>query len=339
MRRLDNPPNRFDRLALEWEVEPPPATLEVYEDTTRRILAENDSPDIGFRLSVNPYRGCSHACAYCYARPSHEYLGFGAGSDFETRILVKTRAPELLRAELSKPGWRGELIAFSGDTDCYQPLEAHYGLTRACLEVCLERSNPVGVITKSYLIARDAELLGAMARRQLVTVAFSIPFFDAALARAIEPGAPRPGKRFEAMEILSRAGVPTRIMVGPIIPGLNDDQIPALLERAKAAGASGASRVLLRLPGAVREVFLTRLQAQLPLKAARVEALVRETRGGQLNDPRFGHRMRGSGAYWEAISRSFDLSCRRLGLDAGERRSVPAAVPAIRAPAQLSLFE
>ncbi len=338
MRPVANPPGRFDAYVAEWEVEPPPAELQVFEDTTRAILAENDSPDVGFRFSVNPYRGCTHACAYCYARPSHEYLGFGAGTDFDTKIVVKLRAPEILREQLDAPSWQGDLICFSGDTDCYQPLEAHYRLTRRCLEVCRDVGNPVGLITKSFLVTRDRDVLAEMARAGLAAVTMSIAFADDDLARAIEPGAPRPSKRFEAMRVLTDAGIPTRIMIGPIVPGLNDDQIPELLERAKQGGARGASRVLLRLAGAVRPVFLERLREAVPLRAERVEARIREVRGGALNDPRFGHRMRGNGTYWDVIDDLFLLHQKRLGLDA--RELVPSAVPpeSLRRRGQLSLF-
>jgi len=324
MRPVDNPPNRFERLCLEWEVEPPAAELQVFEDATRSILSENDSPDLGFRWSVNPYRGCGHACSYCYARPSHEFLGFGAGTDFETRLVVKTRAPELLRTALHRTSWRRELIAFSGDTDAWQPLEAHYGLTRRCLEVCRDAGNPVGIVTKSWLVTRDIDILGSMAAEGLVKVAMSIAFVDEEVARQIEPGAPRPNKRFEAIRRLADAGVPVDVSVAPIIPGLNDHELPEILERARDAGAKGATRVLLRLPGAVEQVFLERLRAELPLRAKRVEERIRDTRGGELNDGRYGHRMKGKGVYWDAIARTFDLARERLGLT---RRFRPEAAP------------
>jgi len=339
MRLEDNPRNRFDRYYREWEVEPPAATIEVTEDHSRSILSENDSPDVGFRFSVNPYRGCTHACAYCYARPSHEYLGLGAGTDFDTKILIKPQAPELLREALEKDSWKGDLIAFSGDTDCYQPLEAHYRLTRRCLEVCLEIGNPIEVVTKSFLVSRDRDLLGKMAADGLASVAISVPFFDEDLARLIEPGAPRPSKRFEAMRLLADAGVPVTVLVAPIIPGLNDDQVPKLLERAKECGARGAGRILLRLPGAVREVFLGRLRERVPLRAAKVEALLRETRGGQLTDPRFGHRMRGTGVYWQAVNDAFELHRKRLGLVPEQVGSKAARPPRpLRRRGQLDLF-
>jgi len=338
MKRLDNPTHRFEQVALDWEVPPPEVHIEVYEDATKSILAENNSPDIGFRWSLNPYRGCTHACAYCYARPSHEYLGFGAGTDFDTRIAVKLKAPELLREALAKRSWRRELIAFSGDTDCYQPLEAQYLLTRRCLEVCLEFGNPVGLITKSFLVTRDVDILEAMAREGLVSVAISVAFADDDMARLMEPGAPRPSKRIEALARLAAAGVPCEVVVAPIIPGLNDDQIPAILERARAAGAVGAGHVLLRLPGAVREVFLTRLKEKFPLRAKRVEALLAEARDGRLNDPRFGHRMTGSGPYWEAVAASFELHCRRLGLTAERCVLEPKPRP-VPLRGQMNLFD
>lgn len=339
MRRVSNPPSRFESVCRKWEVEPPAATLEVLEDNTRTILARNESPDVPFRWSVNPYRGCGHACAYCYARPGHEYLGFGAGTDFDTRIVIKPQAPELLRAALHKPSWTGELIAFSGDTDCYQPLEAVYRLTRRCLEVCAEAGNPVGIISKSFLITRDVDVLSAMAAEDLVSVAVSVPFADEELARLIEPGAPRPAKRFEAMARLSEAGVPVEVLVGPLIPGLNDDQIPEILARAREAGAEGASSVLLRLPGPVRDVFFERLRAALPLRADRIEARIRDSRGGRLSDSRFGHRMRGEGPYWQMIEQSFELHRQRNGLTRTLRRGEPASKPSPPpAPAQMSLF-
>lgn len=336
VRPIDNPPSRFAPYYLEWEIEPPAASLQVFEDSSKSILVRNESPDVPFRWSVNPYRGCTHACAYCYARPSHEYLGFGAGTDFDSKIVVKSRAPELLRAELYDPRWQGELIAFSGDTDCYQPLEAHYRLTRGCLEVCRDVGNPVGIVTKSFLITRDVALLAELAREDLVSVAMSIAFLDDDMARAIEPGAPRPTKRFEAMRILTEAGVPVEILIGPIIPGLNEDQIPKLLTRAKDCGASGASRVVLRLPGAVKDVFLSRLRQVLPLRADRVEARIRDVRGGNLSDPRFGHRMTGSGTYFDAIDQSFVLHRKRLGLTRAWRGEHKAAN--LRRPGQLGLF-
>jgi DNA repair photolyase len=343
MRVVNNPRHRFERQYVEWLDEPPPARLEVHEETaTKEILSKNDSPDIPFTWSLNPYRGCTHACAYCYARPTHEYLGFGAGTDFETRIVVKLQAPELLRARLGSRAWRGDVIAFSGDTDCYQPLEAHYHLTRRCLEACRDLRNPVMIVTKAWLVQRDAALIGEIARVAGATACVSLAFDDPALARAIEPGAPRPARRIEAIRALADAGVRTGVIFGPIIPGLNEDQIPTVLEKAKAAGAQFASRLLLRLPHAVKDVFLERVRRELPDRAKRIESRIRDVRGGGLSDSRFHDRMRGQGAYWDLVDATFRLHAARLGLAARDDRHV--AEPALprdpphRPGDQLQLF-
>lgn len=341
MKRLDNPPNPYVSACHEWLEPPPPVEVVVYEERARSIIAENDSPDVGFRYSVNPYRGCQHACVYCYARPTHEYLGFGAGSDFETRIVVKINAAELLEREFRRPKWTGEVLAFSGVTDCYQPLEAVYGLTRACLEVCLRFRNPAGVVTKSYLVVRDADLLSDLAREASARVMFSIPFRDAKDSRLIEPGAPTPERRFEAMRRLADAGVPVGIMVAPIIPGLNDRDIPELLARAADCGATAAGHTALRLPGSVESVFLARVREAMPLRYDRIEHRLREIRGGELYDGRFGSRMRGSGTYWDSVMQLFAVAARRHGFgEPFERRTestfrVPAEPP--RAGMQLEL--
>ena len=321
MKRVANPPNPYAHVHAEYLGEPPPVRLEVYEEDARSILACNDSPDIPYRWSLNPYRGCQHACSYCYARPTHEYLGFGAGTDFESKICVKRNAPELLDRELSSPRWRRDEIAFSGVTDCYQPLEVVYQLTRRCLEVCCRHATPVGIVTKSYLILRDLDVLGRLHSTAGVHVMYSIAFCDDALARAVEPGAPPPSRRFEAMRRLHEAGIPVSVMVAPIICGLNDREIPAVLERAAECGARSASYTPLRLPGNVAAVFLERLRAALPESARRIEARIREMRGGRLNDPRFGHRMRGSGEYWRGVEQLFVRTARRLGLAAGSLES------------------
>ena len=324
-RPVSNPPNPWESTCLEWLEEPPAATLEVYEEEARSILAENQSPDLGFRFSVNPYRGCWHACAYCYARPSHQWLGFGAGTDFERRIVVKRNAPRLLRRELGRRGWQRELVVFSGDTDCYQPLEASYGLTRACLEVCGEHSTPVGVITKSALVRRDVDVLAELARRGLATVHVSIPFADPELARRIEPFAPPPARRFETLRILSDAGIPTGVSVSPLIPALNDAQVPEILERARQAGARFAFSTLLRLPGEVRAVFEARLREALPLRAEHVLSALRDARGGRLTESAFFERQRGRGPRWAILRDLFELHRRRLGFeDSGSRRGGPA---------------
>ena len=340
-RPASNPKNRFAREHVEWE-EPPLRHVRVVEDASREILSHNDSPDVGFSHSVNPYRGCQHACAYCYARPTHEYLGFGAGTDFDTAIVVKRRAPELLRAAFERPSWRGETVAFSGVTDPWQPLEAELRLTRACLEVCLEYRNPVGVITKSALLGRDLDLLAALAREARVSVAVSLPFLDPALARALEPWAAHPGRRLDLIARLADAGLAPTVMVAPVIPGL-DHELPRVLEAAREAGAARAGWVLLRLPGAVAPVFEERVRAALPDAAPRILHLVRETRGGGLYDPRFGRRFRGEGPYAAAIAAVFEKTAARLGYETAGRtcdRSEPPST--FRRPprnGQLALFD
>jgi DNA repair photolyase len=332
MRPVSNPPNPYLGEHREWLEPPPAARVEVYEETARSILSENDSPDIPFRWSVNPYRGCQHACAYCYARPYHEYLGMGAGTDFDTKLVVKTNAAALLRAAFSKKAWRGEQVNFSGVTDCYQPLEAVYKIMRACLEVCREFRNPVAVVTKSFLVMRDAELLAELDRAAGATVYQSIAFADDATARLIEPQAPPPSKRLEAMRRLTAAGVPVGVMVAPIIPGLNDRDIPRILEQAAAAGARSAAYIALRLPGSVEPVFFERIRATMPDRVARIEARIREIRGGRLNDPRFGRRMCGSGTYWESVRNLFRMSRERYGLTRPDRRPRDDDAPASSRP-------
>jgi DNA repair photolyase len=349
LRRVDNPPNPYLCEHREWLEPPPEARLEVYEETAKTILTENDSPDIPFRWSVNPYRGCQHACAYCYARPYHEYLGFGAGTDFDLKIVVKTNAAELLRDALGRPSWSREWVCFSGITDCYQPLEAVYLLTRRCLEVCREFGTPVSLVTKGYLVVRDAELLATLHRRAGAHVFISIAFAEDELARIIEPQAPPPSRRFEAVRRLVQAGVPVSLMVAPIIPGLNDREIPTILLRGAQAGARSASYTALRLPANVAPVFLSRLRQAAPLKADRVEARIRELRGGALNDPRFGRRMTGEGQYWRSIQSLFEVSLRRYGMNAVPTlSSTPDGTPRITGPkyprrpppdGQLSLFQ
>jgi DNA repair photolyase len=316
LRPISNPPNPWLSTEVEYlEGEPPDAKLEVYEDHTREILASNDSPDIGFKWSVNPYRGCFHACAYCYARPTHEYLGLGAGTDFDRKITVKPDAPGLLRQAFERKSWQGELIVFSGVTDCYQPLEASYRLTRGCLEVCAEYKNPVGIITKAPLIERDLDLLQELARVARVGVTVSIPIWDRAHAHAIEPYVATPQRRMKTIERLAAAGIDVGVNIAPIIPGLSDADVPQILEAAHAAGARRAGYVFLRLPGSVAQVFEERIRLALPLRAGRVLNLVREARGGKLYDSRFGVRGRGEGNYAEATRALFDQTARRLGMN------------------------
>jgi len=317
---ISNPPNPWAATEVEYLEGAPEVKLEVFEDRTRQILARNNSPDVGFTFSVNPYRGCFHACAYCYARPSHEYLSLGAGTDFDRKIVVKLRAAELLRAAFAswkKKRWRKETVAFSGVTDCYQPLEASYRLTRACLEVCVEHANPAAIITKSALIERDVDVLVELARVASVFVTVSIPFWDPERARAIEPYVATPARRLRVIETLARAGLDVGVNVAPIIPGLNDQDIPRILAAARNAGATRAGCVLVRLPGSVKQVFEQRLRHALPLVADRVLHRIRETRGGQLYDPRFSVRGRGEGTYADAIKTLFDTTAARLGYERG----------------------
>ncbi len=320
-----NPANRFERVRcvndfeqLESAADLPIVARQPTEflpDRSRTVISHNDSPDIGFRYSLNPYRGCEHGCAYCYARPSHEYLGMNAGLDFETRILVKHDIAERLRAELADPSWQGELIVISGVTDCYQPAERQHRLTRACLEVLLEARQPLGIVTKNALITRDLDLLAELARRNLVHVHISLTTLDETLARTMEPRTATPTARLRAIRALSSAGVPTSVMTAPIIPGLNDQELPALLAAAKEAGAWRANFTLLRLPMAVRPIFEEWITRNYPAKADRVLGLIRATRGGKLNDSRFGSRMRGQGNYADGLARTFEIFRKKHGLD------------------------
>jgi len=458
-KRVSNPPNPWASTHVEWLEEAPEAELEVFEEDAKSILAENDSPDLGFRFSLNPYRGCFHACAYClvgdtrilmadgrtralrdlavgdaivgtelqgkyrrcvetrvlahwstvkpayrivlregtelvasgdhrfltergwkhvtgaergaeqrphltvgdglvgkdadlpvrsieplgvempmfdittgtgdfiangvishncYARPSHQWLGFGAGTDFDRKIVVKVNAPEVLEATFKKPSWKGELILFSGDTDCYQPLEASYQLTRRCLEVCAEFRNPVSIITKSAVIRRDVDVIARLAREARAHVTLSIPFAHDDVARKIEPGASSPARRFDTLRMLSDAGISTGVNIAPVIPGLTDPDIPEILERARAAGARTAAMMLLRLPGEVLPVFQERIRDSLPIERVRkIEHAIVELRGGsgKMNESAFGARGRGLGPRWRAIEALFDLHRRRLGFD------------------------
>lgn len=337
-RPVQNPPNPWRSDSIEYLDEPPIANLEVFEEEAKSIVASNDSPDIGFNFSVNPYRGCYHACAYCYARPSHQYLGFGAGTDFERKIVVKKNAVELLRAHFEKRSWRGDQLAFSGVTDAYQPLEAAYRLTRGCLEVCLEYRNPVGIVTKGALIMRDAELLGELAARARAVAFISVPFSDESLRKRVEPNASPIDKRFAAMSALASQGVEVGVAVAPIIPGLNDRQIPEVLARAKDAGATRAFFVMLRLPAEVRPVFLERIAEAVPGEAAKIESALVQIRRGKLNESAFGKRMRGEGPRYEVIEALFDSQCRRLGLKRRDERAEERTSTFARPRAQLSLF-
>ena len=344
MRYVNNPPNPYLSASVEWIGEPPSAQLEIFEETeTRSIITSNNSPDIPFEFSVNCYRGCPHACTYCFSRPTHEYLGWGAGTDFERKIVAKVNAPKILRAEFMKKRWKGETLIFSFTSDPYIPQEATYQLTRQCLEVCLEFRNPIGIITKSALIRRDKDLLAALSREAKAEVFFTIPFADVKTSRALEPFAPYPSARFAAMKDLADAGVEVGIGIAPVIPGLSESHIPELLKRAHEAGARRAFFSMLRLPGSVAPYFVERLEQEMPDRAPKILKRVREMRGGKLNSSEFGNRMRGSGKHWEMVRQVFKLHCDRLGMnvenDVNRWDSIEKKQTTFRRPtAQLNLF-
>jgi DNA repair photolyase len=338
-----NPPNRFETLRFLPDAEahdpddPGPRT-HFFRDTSRSIIARNDSPDVGFTFSINPYRGCEHGCAYCYARPTHEYLGFSAGLDFETRILVKEDAPELLRQELSSRRWVPDTLAISGVTDCYQPVERRLGLTRRCLEVLAEFRNPVAIITKNHLVTRDIDLLSALAVHQAALVFLSVTSLNPSLQQAMEPRTSSPARRLDAIRQLADAGIPVGAMVAPVIPGLTDHELPAILEAAKAAGARLAGYVPLRLPLGVAPLFQDWLERHFPERRDRVLNRLREIRGGKLNDSRFRTRMRGEGVYAEHLRSLFHLACKRTGLNQEQIHLSPAAFRRPDPSGQLGLF-
>ncbi len=338
-----NPKNRFERI----EVEPEPEGSDAEEsrpetvylrDASRSLITRNDSPDIGFDASINPYRGCSHGCVYCFSRPNHEYLGFSAGLEFESRILVKENAPELLYGELSSPHWIPQVIAMSVATDCYQPIEKKLRLTRRCLEVLVEFRNPVAVVTKNHLVTRDIDLLSELVYYEAAVVMVSLTTLDDELRRVMEPRTSRPARRIAAIEALSRAGIPVGVMVAPVIPGLTDHEMPALLSAAAEAGASFAAYTPVRLPYAVAPLFEDWLERRFPERKEKVLNRIRAMRGGKLNDPRFGARMRGEGIFAEQIAQLFSISCRRAGI--GTRRSAKLSTAAFRrAGPQPTLFD
>ncbi|HEX3869953.1 MAG TPA: PA0069 family radical SAM protein, partial [Pirellulales bacterium] len=320
-----DPPNRFEAVHQTPDFEhleheemldaPRVVPTQFLADASRSIITSNDSPDVGFRWSINPYRGCEHGCAYCYARPTHETLGLGAGLDFETKILVKHDAPLLLRDELCRSTWTGETIAISGVTDCYQPAERRYRLTRGLLEVMLEARQATSIITKNALVLRDLDLLAPMAAMNLVHVNVSVTTLDFELARTMEPRTSAPETRLKAIRELSAAGVPVRVLVAPVVPGLNDSEIPSILAAAAKAGAREASYVMLRLPLAVLPVFEHWLEERYPMKKDRVLQLVRSARDGRKSDSQFGRRMVGQGPYAEQIGATFRVFKTKHGLE------------------------
>jgi DNA repair photolyase len=314
-----NPANRFEQIHLErdadWnsDEEPLPST-QFLRDHSRTILNRNDSPDIGFEFSLNPYRGCEHGCIYCYARPTHEYLGFSAGLDFETRIMVKEDAPRLLREELSSPKWQPQTIAMSGVTDCYQPVERWLKITRGCLEVLAEFRNPVGIVTKNQLVTRDLDLLTELAKHNAVVVFVSVTTLDTDLRKVMEPRTSPPAARLATIRTLAQAGVPVGVMVAPVIPGLTDHEIPTIVSAAVGAGARFAGQVVLRLPYAVAPLFEQWLATHFPEKKEKVLNRLRALRGGKLYDAQFGKRMTGEGIFAEQIENLFTVACRRAGI-------------------------
>lgn len=316
---VSNPPNRFEPLHLEPDPEWDPAEerhpkTTFLRDLSTTIISRNDSPDVGMAATLNPYRGCEHGCAYCYARPTHEYLGFSAGLDFETRIMVKEKAAELLRAELSRPGYVPVPLGLSGVTDAYQPIERRLRITRACLEVLAEFRHPVSIVTKNNLVTRDLDLLAELARFNAAQVNISLTSLDCALRKVLEPRTSPPAARLEAIRQVAQAGIPVGIIIGPVIPGLNDHEIPALLAKAGEAGASFAGYEMLRLPHAVAPLFEAWLERHYPLRKDKVLNQVRSVRGGKLYDSRFGFRMRGEGPFADRIARLFHLGLRRAGM-------------------------
>ncbi len=335
---LSNPPNRFEQITLErdpdWNPEDDPAPrTQFFCDRSQSIISRNDSPDIPYTATLNAYRGCEHGCAYCYARITHEFLGFSAGLDFETRIMVKLNAPELLRRELASPKWQPQAIGLSGVTDPYQPVERRLQLTRMCLEVLLEFRNPVGIITKNRLVTRDIDLLKELAKYNAACVSLSINSLDSSLARRLEPRTSSPAQRLEAIAELSEAGIPVGVMVAPIIPALNDHEVPAIIAEARKAGAQWAGKEVLRLPLTVAPVFQEWLEQSEPGKAEKVLNRIRAIRGGKLNDPRFGSRMRGEGIFADQISQIFHVACRKAGFPAVRELSTAA----FRRPAGVQL--
>src|SRR5215208_3260497 len=343
---LSNKSGRYEaiaRIAFDdgWRSieELPPFKTTVTIDSTRKIITRNESPDISFDRSINPYRGCEHGCVYCFARPTHAYMGLSLGLDFESKLFVKPDAPELLERELSAPGYQPRVMAIGTNTDPYQPIERRYEVMRRILEVLDRANHPVGIVTKSALVQRDVDILSRMARRNLVKVALSVTTLDARIARAMEPRAATPLRRLETLRRLSDAGVPTSVMIAPVIPALNDPEIERILDAASVAGVKEAGYVLLRLPLEVRDLFREWLMANFPDRYRHVFALIREMRGGKDYDSTWGRRMKGSGPHAWMIGRRFETACERLGLNQAKTKltSEHFVVPRPQAE-QLNLF-
>lgn len=316
---VSNPKNRFE--SVERIPEPLSGRDEISSphtqflpDTSKSLIAYNDSPDVGFNASINPYRGCEHGCVYCYARPTHEYLGFSSGLDFETKIMIKEEAPELLRDELSSRKWQPQVVALSGNTDCYQPVEKKKQLTRRCLEVFLEFRNPVVIITKNHLVTRDIDILSQLAKYQCIGVTVSVTTLDTKLASLLEPRASTPNRRLAAIRAISDAGIPVGYLQAPMIPGLTDSEAPAIAQAAAQAGAKFCGYVALRLPFAVKLLFEEWLEQHYPEKKEKILNRIRSIRNGKLNDPNFKSRMRGEGIFAEQMSELFRLAQKRAGI-------------------------
>jgi DNA repair photolyase len=315
----ENPPNRFEKIVLEPDSDWNPdedvlPRTQFFKDHSKTVIAHNDSPDIGFQSSLNPYRGCEHGCIYCYARPTHEYLGFSAGLDFESRIMVKEDAPELLRRELSSPKWQPQVIFLSGVTDCYQPVERKLKLTRRCLEVLAEFRNPVFIVTKNRLVTRDADVLGELARHHAACVWLSITTLDPKLRAVMEPRTSPPAARLAALRELSAAGIPVGVNVAPVIPGLTDHELPAILQAAADAGARSAGYSIVRLPYAVGPLFEKWLATHFPDRKEKVLNRIKAMRDGKLNNAQWGKRMSGEGIFAEQIAQMFDVARRKAGI-------------------------
>jgi DNA repair photolyase len=324
-----NPKNRFELVQYvpldDGDVDERPAPqTQFLRDKTDSIIATNDSPDIGFNASINPYRGCEHGCIYCYARPFHEYLGFSAGLDFETKIMVKENAPQLLHKELNSRKWQPQVLGVCGVTDAYQPIERRLQITRRCLEVLAEFRNPIWVVTKNRLVTRDIDLLQKLAQHNAVAVAIAVTTLDAELANVMEPRATAPAGRLEAIRALSAAGIPTTVLIAPVIPGLTDHEMPAIMAAARDAGAVAANFVMLRLPHGIGELFTQWLEQHFPTKKEKVLNRVKDLRGGKMNDSRFGMRMRGEGVFADAVKQIFDVTRKKLGFAGKPKVSVDA---------------
>jgi DNA repair photolyase len=343
-----SPANRFEKIHVDLtdvdvvdvdlaEEERPRRETQYFRDSTKSIIARNNSPDVGFETSVNPYRGCEHGCIYCYARPTHEYLGFSAGLDFESKIMVKTDAARLLEAELSSPKWQPQTLVMSGVTDPYQPVERKLRITRKCLEVLAKFRNPVAIITKNRLVTRDVDLLGELAGFDAAAVNVSVTSLDPSLQRVLEPRTSSPAARLEAVAALRAAGIPVGVMVAPIIPGLTDHEVPKILEACAKAGAQFAGYTIVRLPWAVAPLFEHWLEEHFPDRKEKVLGRIRDIRGGEkLNSTKWGARITGEGIFAEQIRAMFEVGCRRHGMDARPKLSTDA----FRRPReQLSLFE